>query len=59
MALEVYEPRWQQRWLGDSVSITDGLRARYGGIVDRCSFYAPYRTDPERWTRVIDDLKSA
>ena len=35
------------------------LKRRYGGIVDRCSFYAPYRTDPERWTRVIDDLKSA
>jgi probable F420-dependent oxidoreductase len=34
------------------------LKRRYGGIVDRCSFYAPYRTDPERWTRVIDDLKS-
>jgi probable F420-dependent oxidoreductase len=35
------------------------LGRRYGGIVDRCSFYAPYRTDPDRWTRVIDDLKSA
>jgi len=35
------------------------LKRRYGGIVDRCSFYAPYRNDPERWTRVIDDLKQA
>ena len=34
-------------------------KRRYGGVVDRCSFYAPYRTDPERWTRVIDDLKAA
>ena len=25
------------------------LKRRYGGVVDRCSFYAPYRTDPERW----------
>jgi oligoendopeptidase F len=32
-ALEVYEPRWQQRWLGDSVPLADGLRGRYGGIV--------------------------
>ena len=35
------------------------LKRRYGGVVDRCSFYAPYRTDPERWTRVIEDLKRA
>ncbi len=34
------------------------LKRRYGGIVDRCSFYAPYRSDPERWTKVVDDLKS-
>jgi probable F420-dependent oxidoreductase len=35
------------------------LRRRYGGVVDRCSFYAPYRSDPQRWERVIDDLKRA
>jgi len=35
------------------------LRRRYGGVVDRCSFYAPYRSDPERWSRVVEDLKSA
>jgi hypothetical protein len=29
----VYEPAWQQRWLGDSVPLADGLRGRYGGIV--------------------------
>jgi oligoendopeptidase F len=33
MALEVYEPAWQQHWLGDSVPLVDGLRGRYGGIV--------------------------
>ena len=33
MALEVYEPSWQQRWLGDSVPLAMGLRARYAGIV--------------------------
>jgi hypothetical protein len=32
-ALDVYEPVWQQRWLGDSVPLADGLRGRYGGIV--------------------------
>ncbi|HEV7364267.1 MAG TPA: hypothetical protein VGN76_00320, partial [Gemmatimonadales bacterium] len=33
VALDVYEPVWQQRWLGDSVPLADGLRGRYGGIV--------------------------
>jgi hypothetical protein len=33
IALEVYEPAWQRRWLGDSVPLADGLRARYGAIV--------------------------
>jgi hypothetical protein len=33
VALDVYEPLWQQRWLGDSVPLSDGLRGRYGGIV--------------------------
>ncbi len=33
VALDVHEPRWQQRWLGDSVPLADGLRARYGSIV--------------------------
>ena len=34
------------------------LKRRYGGVVDRCSFYAPYRTDPDRWENVIADLKT-
>jgi hypothetical protein len=33
VALDVTEPAWQQYWLGDSVPLRDGLRARYGGIV--------------------------
>ena len=33
VALDVTEPVWQQRWLGDSVPLADGLRSRYGGIV--------------------------
>jgi hypothetical protein len=32
-ALDVYEPAWQQRWLGDSVPLAEGIRARYAGIV--------------------------
>ena len=33
VALDVYEPVWQQHWLGDSVTTSEGLRSRYGGIV--------------------------
>jgi hypothetical protein len=33
IALEVTEPAWQLRWLGDSVPLAQGLRARYSGIV--------------------------
>ena len=33
VALEVTEPAWQWRWLGDSVPLREGLRARYAGIV--------------------------
>ena len=29
------------------------LLARYGDLVDRISFYAPYRSDPERWKSVL------
>jgi hypothetical protein len=33
VALEVTEPAWQWHWLGDSVPLREGLRARYAGIV--------------------------
>ena len=32
-ALEVYEPRWQQRYLGRTVPIRDSFRGKYAGIV--------------------------
>lgn len=32
-AVELYEPAWQQRFLGDSVPSEVGLRARYAGVV--------------------------
>jgi probable F420-dependent oxidoreductase len=39
--------------------VADELKRRYAGVVDRCSFYAPYKTDPDRWRAVIADLKNA
>jgi probable F420-dependent oxidoreductase len=35
------------------------LKRRYGGVVDRCSFYAPYKMESERWAGVVADLKNA
>lgn len=36
-----------------------GIHERYGDIVQRLSFYAPYESDPDRWKAVMDDLKKA
>ncbi len=33
VALEVTEPAWQGRWLGDSVPLKEALQTRYAGIV--------------------------
>ncbi len=38
--------------------VADELAKRYSGIVDRCSFYAPYKTDPDRWRSVVASLKA-
>jgi probable F420-dependent oxidoreductase len=34
------------------------LLARYGDVVDRISFYAPYKSDPERWSKVLDGFRA-
>ncbi len=39
--------------------IPKALLARYGDLVDRLSFYAPYRSDPDRWKTVLAGFKQA
>ncbi len=39
--------------------IADRLGARYGDVVDRISFYAPYESDPDTWLPVIRALHDA
>jgi probable F420-dependent oxidoreductase len=34
-----------------------GLHERYGDVIDRISFYAPYKSNPELWARVMEGLK--
>ena len=63
VALDVYEPAWQWRWLGDSVPLAVGLRARYGGIVMDVAwalFEARLERNPaldpnEVWTTITRD----
>jgi probable F420-dependent oxidoreductase len=35
------------------------ILGRYGELVDRLSFYAPYRTDPEKWADVVAGFKAS
>ena len=32
------------------------IRERFGDVVDRFTFYAPYKHDPELWQPAIEDL---
>ncbi len=38
-------------------AIPGAVLARFGDIVDRFSFYAPYHLDPERWAAVVAGFK--
>jgi probable F420-dependent oxidoreductase len=44
---------------GEPEEIPAKLLERYGDIVDRISFYAPYKSDPGRWARVVEGFKAA
>jgi probable F420-dependent oxidoreductase len=35
------------------------LQERYGDLLDRLSFYAPYKSDPDRWAGVVAQLKAS
>ena len=42
--------------VGTPEQIAPELGRRYGDVIQRISFYAPYKSDPERWARVLADL---
>ena len=44
--------------VGPPEEIAPELQRRYGDVVDRISFYAPYQSDPDRWRQVLDDIKA-
>jgi len=44
--------------MGSPEQVAPELKRRYDDVIQRISFYAPYKSDPERWRRVISDLQS-
>lgn len=63
VALETYEPAWERRYLGDSVSTADAMGARYAGVmmdVAWALFELRMHGDPTRdpnavWTQITHD----
>jgi probable F420-dependent oxidoreductase len=39
--------------------VARALLSRFGGLVDRISFYAPYAGDPALWRSTLDELRTA
>jgi probable F420-dependent oxidoreductase len=44
--------------VGAPEAIAPELSRRYGDVIQRMSFYAPYKSDPERWRSVMDALSA-
>ena len=45
--------------VGEPESIAPELHHRYGDVIERISFYAPYKSDPERGHKVIAAVSNA
>ncbi|MFM2046598.1 MAG: hypothetical protein RL383_675 [Actinomycetota bacterium] len=43
--------------VGEPESVAPELHRRYGDVISRISFYAPYRSNPDRWRPVIEAIK--
>jgi len=43
--------------IAEPEDIPKALLARYGDIVDRLMFYAPYQSDPDRWKQILAGFK--
>ncbi len=44
--------------VGEPEQVPALLKGRYGDIVDRLSFYAPYQADPDRWSKILAGFKA-
>ena len=45
--------------VGEPERIAPELGRRYGDVIQRISFYAPYSSDPDRWLQVLADVRTA
>jgi probable F420-dependent oxidoreductase len=45
--------------VGEPEAIAPELSRRYGDVIQRISFYAPYHSDPDRWSAVMSALQHA
>ena len=45
--------------VGEPEQIAPELLRRYGDVIQRISFYAPYKSDPDRWRSVLAALQTA
>ncbi|MFM7044761.1 MAG: LLM class F420-dependent oxidoreductase [Ilumatobacteraceae bacterium] len=45
--------------VGAPEQVAPELHRRYGDVIQRISFYAPYTSDPDRWAQVLADLRAA
>lgn len=45
--------------VGEPEQIAPELHKRYGDVIQRMSFYAPYKSDPQRWQKVLADMKAS
>jgi probable F420-dependent oxidoreductase len=45
--------------VGEPEDVPRLMLERYGDLVDRLSFYAPYRSDPDRWGKVLEGFRQA
>jgi probable F420-dependent oxidoreductase len=44
--------------VGEPEAVAPELLHRYGDVIQRISFYAPYKSDPERWAPVMAALQA-
>jgi probable F420-dependent oxidoreductase len=44
--------------VGEPEEIPKLVLARYGDVLDRVNFYAPYKSDPQRWSKILAGFKS-
>ncbi len=45
--------------IAEPPAIAREFTARYGDVVDRLSFYAPYKSNPDTWLPVLEELQAS